>query len=150
MKNLLTVSVLFVSILLLSCFASSCTKPNTSNDKPKEQQVVGYWYINRIQLKIFYNNVFYKDTIIPRAPKPSNFVQFGSNGSFEYQFNTTTSDKGTYQFSGTDVLIGTTPAKTYSWKMITLTNNLFTFMDTSTTDPAFPGAKVETYHTLVR
>ncbi|MEY2916499.1 MAG: hypothetical protein RIS73_213 [Bacteroidota bacterium] len=150
MKNLVTVSVLFVSIVFLSCFFSSCAKPDTSSDKPKEEQVIGSWSVNRIQLKIFYNGVFFMDTIIPRAPKPKNFVEFGNGNSFKYCFNSTTINNGTYQFAGSDSLISTTPSNIYRWKMLTLTDVLFTVMNTSTNDPAYPGATVETYQTFVR
>ncbi|MGF2413316.1 hypothetical protein [Ferruginibacter sp.] len=149
MKNLIAVPVLFVSIIILSCL-SSCNKPDTSPDKPREQQVVGEWFIERIQLKIYYNNVFAKDTIIARAPKPKNFALFDASNSFAYCFNSYTTDAGTYQFKGTDSLICTTPSKIYHWKTLTLTADIFTVVSTSTNDPAFPGAKVETYQTFAR
>jgi len=149
MKNLYTVTVLFISIIVLSCFSFSCAKPDTSSNKPKEQQVVGSWFINRIQLKIFYNGTFYKDTIIPQTPKPKNFVQFDAASTFQYCFNSTTIQNGTYQFKGSDSVISTTPLTIYRWKMLTLTDVLFTVMNTST-DPAYPGAVVETYQTFVR
>ncbi len=150
MKNLIRGSLLFSSIVILSCFATSCAKPDTSSDKPKEQQVISEWWIERVQLKIYYNNVFLKDTIINRAPTPKNFVQFDANNSFKYCFNSYTINAGTYQFVGTDSLIATTPSKIYSWKMLTLTDEIFTVVSTSTNDPAFPGAKVETYQTFAR
>ena len=150
MKNLITASVLFTGIVLLSCFSSSCAKPDTSSDKPKEQQVLGQWYIERVKLKIYYSNVFFKDTIIYRAPKPKNFVQFDANSSFQYCFNSYTIDAGTYQFVGAESLIATTPSKIYRWKTLTLTADIFTVVNTSTNDPAFPGAKVETYQTFAR
>lgn len=150
MKNLITASVLFIGIVILSCFASSCAKPDTSSDKPKEQQIVGQWYIARIQLRIYYGNIFYKDTIINRDPKPKNFVQFDASNSFQYCFNSPIIDNGTYLFKGADSLIATTPSKIYHWKTLTLTADLFTVVNTSTNDPAFPGAKVETYQTFAR
>ncbi len=150
MKNLITVSLLIVGIVILSCFASSCAKPDTSSDKPKEQQVIGEWFIDRVQLKIYYSNIFFKDTIIYRAPKPKNFVQFDANNSFKYCFNSYTINTGTYQFVGSDSLIATTPSKIYNWKMLTLTNEIFTVVSTSISDPVFPGAKVETYQTFGR
>ena len=150
MKNLYTVSVLLFCTLITSCFISSCAKPDTSTDKPKEQQVVGEWFIERVQLRLYYNNIFTKDTIIFRAPKPKNFVNFESNLNFQYSFNTTTIQSGTYQFVGSDSLVATTPSKIYRWKMLTLTSKIFTVVNTSTNDPAFPGAKVETYQTFAR
>jgi hypothetical protein len=149
MKNFYTAAVLFIGIVVISIFTSSCAKPDTSQDKPKEQQVVGSWYINRIQLKIFYNGSFSKDTIIPQTPKPKNFVQFDANANFQYCFNSQTIKSGTYQFKGADSLISVTPSTTYRWKMLTLTDVLFTVMNTST-DPAYPGATVETYQTFIR
>jgi hypothetical protein len=149
MKNLVAVSVLFVNIVLVSCFFASCAKPDTSSNKPKEEQIVGSWSINRIQLKLYYGGIFYKDTIIPQTPKPTNFVQFDAGGSFQYCFNSTTADAGIYQFIGTDSLISNTSTNIYRWKMLTLTDVLFTVMNTST-DPAYPGASVETYQTFVR
>jgi len=119
-------------------------------DKPKEEQAIGQWSINRIQLRLYYNNVFAKDTILQAKSLPKNFVQFDSPSGFQYCFSSTTIDAGTYQWKGADSLIATTPSKIYRWKMLTLTDVLFTVMSTSTNDPAFPGAKVETYQTFVR
>ena len=119
-------------------------------DKPKEQQVVGTWSINRIQLRLYYSGIFYKDTIIPQIALPTNFVSFDATNNFQYCFNSAAIDNGAYQFIGADSLISTTPSNIYRWKMLTLTDVLFTVMSTSTNDPAFPGAKVETYQTFVR
>lgn len=150
MKNLITASVLFIGIVIFSCFASSCTKPDTSSDKPREQQVVGQWFIERVQLRIYYGNVFFKDTIYYRNPKPKNFVQFDANNSFQYCFNSAIIDNGTYLFKGADSLIATTPSKIYRWKTLTLTDDIFTVVNTSSNDPLYPGAKVETYQTFAR
>ena len=136
---------LFITGLLLS----SCKKTEDTSTVPKEQLVIGKWNINRMQLKLFYGGVFLKDTIIQQTPHPENFVQFQAGGGFEYRFNTTTSDFGTYQFVGADSVIANVTTKTYRWKMLTLTNQLFTVMNTST-DPGFPGATVEFYQTLVK
>jgi hypothetical protein len=149
MKNLTTVAVFFVSIVTLSCFISSCGKTESSPSKPKEQGVIGKWSINRIQLKIYYNGTFFKDTIIPQHPRPKNFVQFDSPSDFLYCFNSTSVNSGTYQFKGADSIISTTPSAVYRWKLLTLTDALFTVMSTSTNDPAYPGAKVETYQTFI-
>ncbi len=150
MKNFITTSVLFVGIVIICCFISSCTKPDTSSDKPKEEQAIGEWSINRVQLRIYYNNVFSKDTIVPGKALPKNFVSLDAGGNFQYCFGSTTINSGIYLWKGADSLISTTPSKIYRWKMLTLTNVLFTVMSTSTNDPAFPGAKVETYQTFVR
>lgn len=127
----------------------SCTKTEDTSTVPKEQLVIGKWNINRMQLRLFYGGTFLKDTIIPQTPHPENFVQFQAGGSFEYRFNTTTSDFGTYQFIGADSVISNVTTKVYRWKMLTLTNQLFTVMNTST-NPSFPGATVETYQTFVK
>jgi hypothetical protein len=150
MKNLITASVLSLGIVILSCTISSCTKPDNSSDAPKEQLVLGTWMINRVQLRIYYNNVFTKDTIVPNKALPKNFVQFDATSNFQYCYNSATINNGSYQWKGADSLISTTTSKTYRWKMLTLTDVLFTVMNTSTNDPAFPGAKVETYQTFVR
>lgn len=149
MKNLITAAVLLTFVITISCF-SSCTKPDTSSDKPKEELVMGQWSINRIQLRLYYSGIFYKDTIIPQVYLPKNFVEFDAGNNFQYCFNSSTINTGTYQFSGADSVISTTPSNIYRWKMLTLTDVLFTVMSTSTNDPAFPGAKVETYQTFVR
>ncbi len=148
MKNLISVMVLFMGIIVFSCFISSCTKENANIDKPKEQQVIGTWSINRVQLKLYYGGVFFKDTIVAQTSYP-NFVKFESNGSFEYKFNKPAADVGTYQFTGADSVVSNVTSKIYRWKMLTLTDVLFTVMNTST-DPAYPGATVETYQTFVR
>ena len=148
MKNLISIVVLFTGILLFSCFISSCTKDDTNSNKPKEQQVVGTWSINRVQLKLYYGGTFLKDTIVQQSYHP-NYVKFDGNGNFEYKFNQPAADVGTYQFAGADSVISNVTSKIYRWKMLTLTDVLFTVMNTST-DPAFPGATVETYQTFVR
>ena len=148
MKNLISVMVLFMGIIVFSCFISSCTKENANIDKPKEQQVIGTWSINRVQLKLYYGGVFFKDTIVAQTTYP-NYVKFESNGSFEYKFNKPAADVGTYLFTGADSVVSNVTSKIYRWKMLTLTDVLFTVMNTST-DPAYPGATVETYQTFVR
>jgi hypothetical protein len=150
MKNLYSATLLFVGIVIASCSISSCEKKDTSGDKPKEQAVVGYWATARVQLKIYYNGVFFKDTIPKQNSTPKNYAQFDANGDFQYLLSAPVANFGTYQFKGTDSIICTTPSKIYRWKMLTLTDALFTVMNTSTNDPAYPGAKVETYHTFVK
>ncbi len=142
--------MLFIAgLLCFSTFLNSCTKADTSATLPKEQQVVGEWVINRVQLKIFQNGVFVKDTIIKSTPKPKNFVKFDADGRFEYKLNSTTSDLGTYEFGGSGTLITNSAPKSYNWTMITLTNVLFTLVSKGP-DPAFPGAYVERYQTFTR
>jgi hypothetical protein len=151
MKNLYSATLLFAGIVIASCLISSCGKKDTTSDKPKEQQVVGFWATARVQLKVYYNNDVITDTIPPQQSFPKNYVQFDANGDFEYLLSTPAAYLGTYQFKGTDSIICTTPSKIYRWKMLTLTDQLFTVMNTSKNDPAYPGSlKVETYHTFVR
>lgn len=149
MKSLCTALVVFAGLLTVSVFSNSCAKADHSADLPKEQQVVGLWSINRIQLRIYTGGVFIKDTIVQQTPHPVNFVQFDAAGNIEYKFNTYTSDIGTYQFVGSDSLISNTTSQIYRWKMLTLTNVLFTVV-TTTTDPSYPGSVIERYQTFVR
>ena len=149
MKTSSSALILFAGLFSVSFFINSCAKPDHSADLPKEQQVVGKWSINRIQLKIYSSGVFIKDTIVKQTPHPENFVTFGADGSFEYRLNTTTSDKGTYQFVGLDSVAANSTPSNYRWKMLTLTKVLFTVVNT-TTDPDYPGAVVERYQTFVR
>ncbi len=80
---------------------------------------------------------------------PENYVSFAAGGNFEYRFNNPAADVGTYQFVGTDSVVSNVTSKVYRWKMLTLTDVLFTVMNTST-NPAYPGATVETYQTFVK
>lgn len=141
--------LLIAGLFSLTAFINSCTKADTSTSLPKEQQVVGEWVINRVQLKIFQSGVFVKDTIIKSTPKPKNFVSFGADGRFEYKLNSTTSDIGTYEFVGAGTMVTNSAPKSYNWTMITLTNVLFTVVSKGS-DPAFPGAYVERYQTFTR
>jgi hypothetical protein len=151
MKNLYSSTLLFVGIVIVSCCISSCEKKDTSSDRPKEQAVVGSWGINRVELNIYYAGNIMNDSIVKQKFLPRNYVQFDANGDFQYQLSVPTANFGTYQFKGTDSIICNTPSKIYRWKMLTLTDVLFTVKSTSTNDPAFPGAiKVETYQTFVR
>jgi hypothetical protein len=149
MKTTYTYLYLLVILFSITVFNGGCTKTDTSTDLPKEQQVVGEWVINRVQLKIFQNGVFVKDTIIKYTPKPKNFVRFDADGGFEYKFNSTISDIGTYEFAGAGSLITNSSPKSYNWTMLTLTNVLFTVVSKGP-DPAFPGAYVERYQTFTR
>ena len=148
MKTTYTFMLLTAGLFSLSIFIGSCAK-DTSTSLPKEQLVVGKWVINRVQVKAYQNNVLVKDTIIKSTPKPENFVQFNANGGFEYKLNSTTSDIGTYEFTGPGTLITNSSPKSYNWTMITLTDLLFTVV-TKGPDAAFPGAYVERYQTFTR
>ncbi|MBK8608564.1 MAG: hypothetical protein IPL84_01035 [Chitinophagaceae bacterium] len=148
MKTRFTAQLLFAGLFSLMFTANSCAKADHSTDLPNEQQAVGKWSINRIQLKIFVNGVFVQDTILKQTPQPQNFVQFGSNGEFEYRFNSNRSDIGTYEFTSPGKIITNSNPKTYSWTVLTLTNNLFTVVSKEP-DPAFPGALVERYETFI-
>ena len=139
-----------MGIITLSCLTSSCAKTDTSNDLPKEQQIVGKWEINRVQLRLYYSGVFTKDTILSSLPTPQNFTQFDASNGFQLCYNSTSVQTGSYAWVGADSLISITSSNTYRWKMLTLTSKLFTTMSTSTSDSSFPGAKVETYYTLIR
>lgn len=138
-----------IAILFAVTVFTGCAKADTSADKPKEEQVVGEWVINRVQLKLFQNGSFVKDTIIKSTPKPKNFVRFEADGGFEYKLNSTVSDLGTYEFAGAGTLITNSSPKTYNWTMLTLTNVLFTVVSKGS-DPAFPGYYVERYQTFTR
>ncbi len=148
MKNFTLVTVLS-GILFLSFIITSCTKTEAEGNKPVEA-IAGKWAIERIQLKIYYGGVFFKDTIVPRKPQRENFVQFDDpTKGFQYRFNSAVTDVGTYTLKSTDSIISTA-SNIYRWKMLTLTDVLFTARNTNTNDPAFPGATVETYYTFVR
>ena len=106
MKNL--VPAIF-GLFLMSILVSSCSKSTDTATAPKEQVVVGRWNINRMQLRIYYGGVFSKDTIVAQTPMPENFIQFDAAGNFQYRFNTTAIDAGTYQFKGADSIIAISP-----------------------------------------
>ncbi len=149
MKTTYTTFILLIILFTVTVFTGGCAKADTSGGLPKEEMVVGEWVINRVQLKIFQNGVFVKDTIIKSTPKPKNFVRFGADESFEYKLNSTTSDIGTYEFAGAGTLVTNSSPKSYDWTMITLTDVLFTLVSKGS-DPAFPGAYVERYQTFTR
>ncbi len=149
MKTLFGALFVTAGLFSLVLFTGSCSKPDHSADLPKEQQVVGTWTIQRIQLRIYQGGMFIKDTILKQTPHPTNYVKFDANGAFEYRFNTYTPDAGTYQFSGSDGIVSNSLPQSYNWKMLTLTNVLFTVVSTGS-DPAYPGALVERYQTFVR
>ena len=68
MKTSFTYLFLIAGFLSLTLLTNSCSKADTGSDLPKEQQVVGEWVINRVQLKVFQNGVFVQDTIIKSTP----------------------------------------------------------------------------------
>ena len=149
MKTFIPLTALFTATLFLCLFNTSCKKEDKDHSGPKETLIVHSWTINRIQLKLFNGSVFVKDTILKQTPKPRNFAAFGADMSFEYCFNSMTKDPGTYVFKGADSIIATAASGTYRWKLLMLTDQLFTTMTTTNNDPDFPGYKVERYYTLV-
>ena len=148
MKITFTSLFLVTSLFCVCILTNSCAKPDHSADLPKEQQVVGQWSINRIQLKLYSGSTFVKDTILKQSNHP-NIVKFDAGGRFEYKFNSTTPDVGTYEFAGAATLLTNSSPKSYSWTTLTLTNVLFTVVSKGS-DPAFPGYIVERYQTFVR
>ncbi|MEP7255257.1 MAG: hypothetical protein ABI666_05740 [Ferruginibacter sp.] len=148
MKTLFTPIFIIAGLFSIIIISNSCAKADHSTDLPKEQQVVGTWSINRIQLKLYSGSIFLKDTILQQNHYP-NYVKFDANGSFEYKFNSALPDEGTYQFVGIDSVISNSIPLNYRWRMLTLTNVLFTVFNKGT-DPAFPGLTVERYQTFVR
>jgi hypothetical protein len=141
--------LILLAILFSAAVFTGCAKADTSTDLPKEQQVVGEWVINRVQLKLFQNGVFVRDTIIKSTPKPKNFVRFEADGGFEYKLNSTISDIGTYEFASASTMVTNSSPKSFNWTMLTLTNVLFTVVSKGS-DPAFPGYYVERYQTFTR
>ena len=149
MKKIFT---LFLPAVIILSTVVSCKKVaegKNSNNTPKEELAVGHWNINRIQVKVFQNGIYVKDTIILQTPKPENFVQFDAGSSFQYRFNVSAIDAGSYLFMGSDSLIATTPSGIYRWKWITLTDVLFTVMSTATYQ-SMPGYTFENYQTFVK
>ncbi len=149
MKATYTSLCLIAGLFCITVLSNSCAKADTSTGLPKEEQVIGEWVINRVQLRLYQNGVFIRDTIIKSAPKPKNFVRFDANGGFEYKLNSTISDIGTYEFGSSSTLVTNSSPRSYSWTMITLTDVLFTVVSKGS-DPAFPGYYVERYQTFTR
>jgi len=141
--------VLVLATIVLATFFSSCSKSTPDVNKPIEY-TQGKWSINRIELRIYYGTILNKDSVVPRHPQGENFVSLDASKNFQYRFNSYTTDSGTYTYASGDSVIATTTTSTYRWKMLTLTDVLFTAKNTSTNDPSFPGATVETYYTFVR
>lgn len=149
MKTSIKALLFAAGLIATSVILNSCAKADHSTDLPNDQQIIGKWSINRIQLKIYVNGVFIKDTILKQTPKPENFVQFQSGGGFEYRFNTATSDVGTFELTPVSKVVTNSSPQTYNWTILTLTDVLFTVVSKEP-DPAYPGALVERYQTFVR
>lgn len=155
MKPFLPLKAVVAGFLLISAAGISCKKTDVADMQPKEALVAQKWIVNRMQLKIYSGGTFVKDTIIKQNPQPVNFIQFGTDGSFQYCFNSKTIDVGTYQFVGADSIVATAGSKVFRWKMLTLTSQLLTTSSTSNNDPyypgaiiIYPGAVIENYLTL--
>ncbi len=146
MKQFLTI---LIALTLFIFISSSCKKVHDTTGVPKEELIPGKWNINRIQLRVYYNGVFAYDSIIKQIYLPENFVSFGSGNSFEYKFNVAGSNVGTYSWGANESLVCVTPNATYNWKKLTLTDVLFTVMNTETS-PLLPGATIERYQTFVK
>lgn len=147
MKNFTLVTVLS-GILILSFTLTSCEKTEADTNKPIEA-ISGNWSINRVQVKLYYSGVFFKDSILSNGGANTATFDNGTK-AFTYKYKSAVTEVGTYVTKGADSVIATTNLSTYRWKMLTLTDVLFTAKNTSTNNPAFPGATVETYYTFVR
>jgi len=148
MKNFTTVTV-FAAIITFCSFLTACSKTEAGVNKPIEA-TQGKWSINRVELRIYYAGVLNKDSIIPRQPQGENSLILDASNNFKYHYNSPVIDSGTYTYPGNDSIIAVTSTTVYRWKMLTLTDVLFTAKSTSTSNPSFPGATVETYYTFVR
>ncbi|MFN8253800.1 MAG: hypothetical protein U0V75_18145 [Ferruginibacter sp.] len=147
MKNFTLVTVLS-GILLSGFLFSSCEKTEADTNKSIDA-ISGNWSINRVQVKLYYSGVFLKDSILSNGG--ANTASFdNSTKVFTYKYKSAVPETGTYTTKGADSVIAVSNIKTYRWKMLTLTDVLFTARSTSTNDPAFPGATVETYYTFVK
>ncbi len=148
MKNF-TLLVYFVALTSSIFILNSCKKQEQEQNKPIEA-TIGRWAINRIQLKIYNGNVFVKDSIMPYTPGKNFFTQLDANNNFQFSYNSSVIDNGTYVFKGQDSIIATTASTVYYWKLLTLNDVLFTTSNVSTNNPGFPGSRVETYYTFTR
>jgi hypothetical protein len=138
-----------VAIVCMTVCVSSCKKSDPAVARPKEQLITGRWSINRVQLKGYMAGTLIKDSIVPNAPKPENFVKFDGAGGVEYRFNKAVSDFGTYSFVGTDSVMAVIAGVTYKWKNLLLTETNFNVVNT-TPFTLVPGSIVDTYQTFVR
>lgn len=141
-------------VLLALCFCAasfvSCSKDDEALP-PKEQLLTGEWKIHTIQQKAYIGSALIKDTIFKRNPRPVNIARFGDNGgSFEFKYNNSSSETGSYTWKGADSLICDVGTKIYRWKMLTLVRELLTTTSKTNSDPAYPGATVYTYYTFIK
>src|SRR5476651_1774879 len=120
MRNYTPVAIVFAVLFLLTISNTSCSKKDDGAGLTQDALIQGHWNINRIQLRLYYNGVFAKDTIIKQTPQPENFVDFSGGDGFEYRFNTSSSDIGSYQILHGDSVVSVTSGKTYRWKILTL------------------------------
>jgi hypothetical protein len=148
MKKMFTLGSVMAVMMMAAMFVS-CKKGDPAVDRPKEQLIAARWSINRVQVKGYLNGTLVKDSIVPNAPQPVNFVQFDAAGNVEYRFNKPTSDFGTYRFVGDDSIHATIGGVLYRWKNLLLTETNMNVVNKSTI-PQIPGAVAETYQTFVR
>ncbi len=138
-----------VAVFITGIAVSSCKKSDPAVARPKEQLIAGKWSINRVQLKGYMAGTLIKDSTVPNAPQPENFVKFDGAGGVEYRFNKATSDFGTYSFVGTDSVSAVIAGVTYRWKNLLLTETNFNVVNT-TPFSMVPGSTVDTYQVFVR
>jgi hypothetical protein len=148
MKKMITLFGV-AAVICISVSVSSCKKSDTAVARPKEQLIAGRWSINRVQVKGYLAGSLVKDSIVPNAPQPENYIKFDGAGGVEYRFNKPTSDFGTYSFVGTDSVYAVISGVTYKWKNLLLTETNFNVVNT-TPFPAIPGSIMDTYQTFVR
>ena len=143
MRNLIR-TILPAFILLVTL--AGCNKG--TKESVSTSLVVGHWYIHHVYLRSYHSNVLIRDSTLPNLPQ-SNYVNFNSNGTIEYRYNTASSETGTYFLKGADSIYATLGGTLYKWKIDLLISTNFN-VQTTAFDYPLHSFDTETYQSFVK
>ena len=131
--------------IILTSLLFSCNKLRNVS---KKDLITADWTIHHIYIRTYQNGVLLSDTTLPNHPQPKNYINFNSNGSLEYKYNSTIAETGTWELKGDDSVYATIGTKQYKWHVELLIRTNFNVMASSTSSA--PGKVVETYQSFVK
>lgn len=134
-----------VAILLLITIFFSCNKLRNIS---KHDLISAEWNIHHLYIRTYQNGVLISDSTLPNHPQPRNYVNFNSNGTLEYKYNSTSAETGTWELKGDDSVYATIGTKQYKWHLELVIKTNLNVMSSSTTSA--PGKVVETYQSFVK
>lgn len=147
-KQLYLIIALSLASLLLM-LGNGCKKAETNPINP--DRFGGSWEINALRFSATYPDGRVKDSIVPWAPVPKNYIAFLGADRLEYQFNQPAATVGTYSYNGFDTVTLNLGEIAQDYRILLLTSTNFNIERRLSSHPSFPGASfVMFYQNFVR